>query len=184
MSNDNVSVFSFLIPRWLRRKKSPPSAETIGNIFERRMKKRLKKQRKKPQREKHARARAASDGFKTFDLLAARDGRVHKPNREQGPQMLSWDSIADTYLSLPSPVGADAGAILGTTHTKNPSDEDPDSGRYTALLTRHEFSHEAAFRLHELAHLDMDNSTPSFVYRVPRHSARKWSMTTTQGSVH
>ncbi|KAG2765612.1 hypothetical protein PC116_g19499 [Phytophthora cactorum] len=46
MSSDNDSAITFLIPSCFRRKKTPPTAETIRNIFEQRMKQRLKKQLK------------------------------------------------------------------------------------------------------------------------------------------
>ncbi|KAG7384496.1 FK506-binding protein 2B [Phytophthora pseudosyringae] len=190
MPVDNDSAMAFLIPRCFRRKKTPPTPETAGNIFEQRMKQRLKKQHKRSSRAKHTRPpRPVDNEFSTFDLLAVRDRSAATKNsskrkQEQWPQGLSWDSIADTYLSPPSSVGAEAGGIIGTTHTRSPCDEDPEiSSRYIAQLTRQEVSQEAAFRLQQLAHLDMGISTPSFVYQVPRQSARKWSMATTQGSV-
>ncbi|ETI51995.1 hypothetical protein F442_04870 [Phytophthora nicotianae P10297] len=174
MSNDKDSVISFWIPRCFRRKKTPPTVEMIGNIFEQRIMQRLKKH-KRSSRLKHSRPRPISCEFKTLDVP---DQPLLKPKQEQC-QMLSWDSFAD---SPPSSVGAEAGGIIGTTHMKNPCDV-LTSSRYTALLVRQETFQEAAFRLHQLAHLDMNNSTSSFEYQIPRQSGRQWSTATTRGSV-
>lgn len=189
MATNNESAIAFLIPRCFRRKKTPPTSEMVGNIFEQRMKQRLKKEAKRSYRVKYTRSRPVDDEFTTFDLLASRERAIatkyaNRLRKEQWPQVLSWDSNADTYVSPPSSVGAEAGGIVGTTHTKNPRDDDPEtSSRYTAELTRLEVSQEAAFCLQELAHLDLSSSTPSFVYQVPQQSARKWSTATTEGSV-
>ncbi|KAL3662745.1 hypothetical protein V7S43_012148 [Phytophthora oleae] len=187
MAIENDNAMRFLIPRCFRRKKTPPTPETAGNIFEQRMKHRLKKQNKRSTRARRESPLQDTE-FAAFDLLAVRDlplAMKNSPNIKQEPlpHLLSWDSVADTYLSPPSSVGAEAGGVVGTTHTRSIGELDSDiSSRYTAQLRRQEISQDAAFRLYQLAHLDMRNSTPSFVYQVPRQSARKWSMATTQGS--
>ncbi|GMF11247.1 unnamed protein product [Phytophthora lilii] len=185
MAMDNSGAITFLVPRCFRRKNTPPTSERAGNIFEQRMQQQLKKQCKRSSRATRARPQTTNE-FMTFDLLAARDRSVatknpHKMKRKQWPQVLSWDSLADTFISPPSSVGAEAGGIIGTTHTRNPPDDET-SSRYTAQLSQQELSQEAIFRLQQLGRLDMSNSTPSFVYQVPRQSAREWSVATTEGS--
>ncbi|KAH7461992.1 uncharacterized protein KRP23_13855 [Phytophthora ramorum] len=184
----NDSAVAFLIPRCFRRKKTPPTPDTVGNIFEARMKQRMKKQNKRSNRARRTRPPPDDDIFATLDLLAARDQSTAKKyadriGKKPWPQMLSWDSAAETFVSPPSSVGAEAGGVIGTTHTTTPPDIDPEnSDGYTPQLTRQKVSQEALFRLQQLAHLDVSNSVPSFVYQVPRQSARKWSEATTKGS--
>lgn len=183
MAVERDNAMHFLIPRCFRRKKTPPTSETVGNIFEQRMKHRLKKQNKRPTRVTRVWESPPQDPeFATFDLLAARNLTKSSRNTKHEPlsHFLSWDSAADTYLSPPSSVGAEAGGMVGTTHTSELAGMDSDI--FTAQLRRQEISQEATFRLHQLAHLDMRNSNPSFIYQVPRQSDRKWSMATTKGS--
>ncbi|KAE8891882.1 hypothetical protein PF010_g13754 [Phytophthora fragariae] len=181
----NGSVISCLIPRCFRRDKTPPDSKSTGNIFEERMKQRLQKQRKRPARPKYAQTHTVDEEFATFDLLAAIDRSVaakyaNRIRKVQWPHLLSWDSVADTYVSPPSSVGAEAGGDIAPRQT---TDYDPEIlSRSSAQFTRQELSQEAVFRLQQLGHLDMRNSVSSFVYQAPRESARKWSTATTNGS--
>jgi len=180
MAKDSDHFMACLIPRCFRRKKTPPVAR---NVFEQRMKQRLRKQSRRAPEAKHTRLPPVDEELATLDLLDARKRAV--ATKERRPPWLSWDSLDDTFVSPPSSVGAEAGGVVGTTHTNTPPDYDPEaSSGYTAQLTRQQVTHEAAFRLQQLARLDMNNATPSFAYQVPRPSARKWSMATTDGSVN
>lgn len=141
----NGSLVACLIPQCFRRQKSPPpSSKSTGNVFEERMRQRLKKKTKQNRRSTRTQLRSAYEEFATFDLLAARDRSVAAKNanrvrKQQWPHVLSWDSAADTYVSPPSSVGAEAGGVMGTTHTNTPPDYDPEtSSRFSALLTRQE----------------------------------------------
>ncbi|GMF45413.1 unnamed protein product [Phytophthora fragariaefolia] len=93
---------------------------------------RLKKQGRRSSRASHTRRLPFAEDFEAYDLLAAMNqlattNSADTVGKEQWPHVLSWDSAADTYVSTPSSVGAEAGGTMGTTHVTGLPKADPDT---------------------------------------------------------